>query len=440
MCSGCRGLSNWPRVALSPYWQVLRFEPTDKLPDSGVQSRRLAISEEGDLLPPLRKWQTEALAAWSTDCSGIAKVVTGAGKTVFGLACYERARAQHPDLRLLVVVPSIPLLDQWTLEARDSLGLDPHELATHGGGQLGGLTSRVNIAVLNTARNLSAALTRTDRWMLIADECHRAASPENRRALKGHFTATLGLSATPERQFDDFFETVLEPSLGKIVYSYSYLDALRDRVLVPFSLENYKVPLSEAERAEIDRLTRSIARAFASGMDLHDERVRRLLIRRAQASQRAQARIPAAVYLANQNRGRRGIVFHESIAAANHIQAQLERADHRVALYHSGLAAPTRLKNLRMFRTGQVDLLVACRALDEGLDVPDAEIGIIAASTSSIRQRIQRLGRVLRPSADKASAEVFTLYALDSERSVLEAEANQIEGLAAVRWYRVDMG
>lgn len=90
-----------------------------------------------------------------------------------------------------------------------------------------------------------------------------------------------------------------------------------------------------------------------------------------------------------------------------------------------------------MFRTGQLDLLVTCRALDEGLDVPDAEIGIIAASTSSIRQRIQRMGRVLRPSSRKDEAKVLTLYALDSERQRLETEIENLEGLAEACWFKV---
>ena len=80
-------------------------------------------------------------------------------------------------------------------------------------------------------------------------------------------------------------------------------------------------------------------------------------------------------------------------------------------------------------------MLVTCRALDEGLDVPEAEFGIIGASTASLRQRIQRLGRVLRPHPDKKTATVVTLYVLPGESEALRAESENLEGVAGVRWF-----
>jgi len=389
------------------------------------------------MLPPLRDWQTKALESWAGPRRGIAKVVTGAGKTVFGIACYERARSSIPDLQLLVVVPTVPLLDQWVAECGDLLNLGPGQTSAHGGGQTGASEAQVHIAVINTARRRSPELASSGNWMLIVDECHRAGSYENRRALSGEFLATLGLSATPERQYDEFFEEAIEPALGPVIYEYSYADALRDGVLSPFRLLNYGIPLSDEEVEQISRTETAIAIKFSEGYDVTDEALKRLFMRRARISQLAQARIPAVVNLAEQFYGRRGLIFHESIDAANRIVAALKTRDHRVAPYHSRLGTVARLKNLRMFRTGQLDLLVTCRALDEGLDVPDAEIGIIAASTSSTRQRIQRMGRVLRPSSRKDEAKVLTLYALDSERQRLETEIENLEGLAESRWFQV---
>lgn len=389
------------------------------------------------MIPTLRRWQTDALDNWIHSQRGIAKVVTGAGKTVFGLACYEHARRANPGLQLLIVVPGVPLQDQWTTESCELLDLAPTEIAAHGGGQRGGRGSPVHVAVINTARQLSSELTRSGDWMLIVDECHRAGSYENRRALNGEFVATLGLSATPERQYDEFFEEVIEPALGPVIYEYSYADGLRDGVLSPFRLLNYGIPLSDEEIDQISRTETAIAIKFSEGYDITDEALKRLFMRRARISQQAQARIPAVVNLAEQFQGRRGLIFHESIDAANKIVAALKTRDHRVAPYHSRLGTVARLRNLRMFRTGQLDLLVTCRALDEGLDVPDAEIGIIAASTSSIRQRIQRMGRVLRPSSRKDEAKVLTLYALDSERQRLETEIENLEGLAEACWFKV---
>jgi superfamily II DNA or RNA helicase len=130
-------------------------------------------------------------------------------------------------------------------------------------------------------------------------------------------------------------------------------------------------------------------------------------------------------------------VFHEQIDAANILTRTLANRNHRVAAYHSGLGAALRQDNLRMFRRGEIDVLVTCRALDEGINVPDASVAVIVASTSSTRQRIQRLGRVLRPAPGKTRAVIYTVYATEPEANRLQSEAADLDGAEAVRWLRV---
>jgi superfamily II DNA or RNA helicase len=390
------------------------------------------------MIPELRVWQKEALCNWLPAKQGIAKVVTGAGKTVFGLTCYESIRREISDLQLLIVVPTVPLLDQWIEESSALLDIRQDQVSAYGGGRSGTSKNGVHVTVLNTARNLSSEISSEGKWMLIVDECHRAGSQENRRALQGNFLATLGLSATPERQYDSFFDEIIEPALGNIIYEYTYADALRDKVLSPFQLLNYRVPLSQYEEQQIQRVQKAIAIRFAEGYSIHDEVLKRLFMRRARISQQAESRIPTVLAIIEEHRGKRGLIFHESIDAVETITSVLQAKKHRIASYHSRLNPVARLQNLHLFRTGQLDLLATCRSLDEGLDVPDAEIGLIASATSSTRQRIQRMGRVLRPSHSKTKATVFTLFALDSERDRLEAEVSDLEGLAQSRWFLAD--
>ena len=102
--------------------------------------------------------------------------------------------------------------------------------------------------------------------------------------------------------------------------------------------------------------------------------------------------------------------------------------------YHSKLSPMEKFSNLDFFRQGVKDVLVTCKALDEGLNVKDAEVGIIVASTKSIRQRIQRMGRVLRSSDSKEFATVVTLYS-HSEKSTLIEEAKKFDDVAEITWY-----
>jgi superfamily II DNA or RNA helicase len=105
-------------------------------------------------------------------------------------------------------------------------------------------------------------------------------------------------------------------------------------------------------------------------------------------------------------------------------------------VYHSKLKLRQRAEILSAYRQGEIDVLVTCRALDEGFNVPETEIGIIAASTATRRQRIQRLGRVLRPVKGKGSATIFSLVATDPEIKRLREEEAELEDVAKVTWGR----
>ena len=91
---------------------------------------------------------------------------------------------------------------------------------------------------------------------------------------------------------------------------------------------------------------------------------------------------------------------------------------------------------LHTYRTREIDVLVTCRALDEGFNVPETEVGIVAAATATRRQRIQRLGRVLRPASGKVGAVVYTLVASTPEIGRPQQEEAEMEGVAHVEWVR----
>ncbi|MCY4474954.1 MAG: DEAD/DEAH box helicase [Chloroflexi bacterium] len=385
-----------------------------------------------------RRWQIEALAAWSSQLRGVVSVVTGGGKTIFAMLCMVEVWRRYPNTRVLIVVPTVALMDQWRVALRDELTLDDSDIDLIGGGMRRIENSPIVLGVLDSMRTIASELTSTGQWFLIVDECHRAGSPTNRKVLDGSYVATLGLSATPERQYDDFFETVVSAKLGLIVYRYGYEEASHDGVISEFELWNLRVTPNDTEQKQLAADNRAIHMESQQlreiGLDT-SKRLQNLLLRRSRHSQRVTSRLPSAVALVDSLRGHRGLVFHESIQSANEITAELTRRGHRVRAYHSQLGAPTRYLNLLLYMRGQIDVLVTCRALDEGIDVPESEYGIISASTTSVRQRIQRLGRVLRPHPDKKTATVVTIYVLPGEAETLRAESVRLEGVAGVRWF-----
>jgi superfamily II DNA or RNA helicase len=380
--------------------------------------------------PPLRKWQERALERWEEDGrKGIVSAVTGSGKTFMALSAIERA----PEDTVLIVVPTVPLLEQWWAEAAAFFNFKLDDIAVLTGGRTM-RTGTINIAVLNTAAKLADA-GRDRSCFLIVDECHKAASPEFRAVFNVRYGSRLGLSATPERQYDEGFDEVLVPALGPIIYSYTYIDARNDGVIVPFELRNVVFELDGDTSAKYARLTKSIAKSIDQHGPEAQETVS-LYLRRARVLNMAPDRVRLALALVRRNVGQKTIIFHEDIASCNVIDEVLRSSGYRSGVYHSGQSGRRRVEMLNAYRSGQLDILVTCRALDEGFNVPEAEIGIIAASTATRRQRIQRLGRVLRPSKGKEGATIYTLVATGPEYERLKAEEAQLEGVASVSWGR----
>jgi superfamily II DNA or RNA helicase len=400
----------------------------------------VAAAPSWRLRTDLRQWQREALQAWkAAGDRGVAAVVTGGGKTVLAYACILDLIERQPATAIVILVPTLALLDQWFVGLTDDLGVAAEEIALFGGGRRPATDRPINLMVINTGRKAAPVLASERRTMLVVDECHRAASPMNALALDGDHVATLGLSATPERDFDDLFSEIVEPALGPIIYTYDYKRARAEGVVSPFDLINVQVPMSEDEQRRYDALTRKLA-PFLRRRDRGDyveDTLERLLRDRARVSSGAHARLPTAVRLVERHRGERAIIFHEQIDAAEVLTASLTRRKHRAAAYHSGLGPTLRQDNLRLFRRGEIDILVTCRALDEGINVPDASVAVIAASTAGTRQRIQRLGRVLRPAPGKERAVIYTIYASEPEGERLRVEAERLIGTEEVQWLSV---
>ena len=89
----------------------------------------------------LRKWQQEAFPIWWKNKSGILKVVTGGGKTFFAIYCIKKFLKDFPTKNVLIVVPSIPLLDQWSIEIKEHLD---YKISLNGGGSHDKKINKIN--------------------------------------------------------------------------------------------------------------------------------------------------------------------------------------------------------------------------------------------------------------------------------------------------------
>ena len=194
-------------------------------------------------LPELRHWQKVAMKRWfENNNRGCIEVATGGGKTTFAIAAYAELLKKKPDLKIVVVVPTTALADQWFVNFEEDLGINETEIKNLTTTNLNP-NKKVNIVVINTARSFNEKCQDSENIFLVLDECHRAGSSENSKALFSNAYATLGLSATPFREFDDGFKSFIEPKIGPVIFSYSLDDAIRDGVLTSMKITNIRIPL-----------------------------------------------------------------------------------------------------------------------------------------------------------------------------------------------------
>ena len=463
----------------------------------------------GPLTYRLQPWQEEALAAWRASASpklgprhGVAEVFTGAGKTILAMACMADATTAEPELRFAIVVPTRAMARQWQRALCKGFGLSEGDIGLRMSGKRGTLAShRIVVYVINSARSALAKDVGDKKVMLVVDECHRAASDENRAIFKARTLYRLGLSATAGR--DDLFDKETgdpvpvekQPhikAIGPIVYKLDLKRARALGLLPRYVIHHHSLPMTPAEQEKYEELCREVQerKDEARRLGVSPEACRRFCTRPPPHATRAQIAaaqaLQAAIFRRKQwlygvsarndiarmilvdaaerfNQGGhrlRGLAFNERIdpwedpdieakdarpdpdedgddadedeaddastkpelqqeeATAGGAAALYERlrsdarsghlaipgGESAVAIYHSRLGLRERETALQEFGKGTTSILVSVKALIEGIDVPDANVGISVASTSSGRQRIQTMGRILRAPRDANGA------------------------------------
>lgn len=363
-----------------------------------------------------RAWQNDALHKWLFAKRGIACVVTGGGKTVFALSCI--ARIELKVHRVVIVVPTTSLRDQWITVLKGILDVKDVELGTEYP-----FNRRINIVTssLLSRRSVEAP----NQTMLIADECHRYGTEGARKWLDQDWAYTLGLTATLERQYDNGVEEVLIPALGNVFYKYELSEALRDGVVEPFEARNVYAPLNLEEQESYDKFTRRIIIA-RSNDDV--DKLKLLLIQRKRIVNESAARTIASIKLITDNCDRKIIVFFNSIRQLLWVSDQLKDRKCGHVAYHSKQPGNLNLISLTKFSKNYERIILTCNALDEGFDCQDLDTAIIVSQSNSERQRIQRIGRALRRFQGKEPV-VYTFYSTDDEGKRLDEEFQDAEGV-----------
>jgi superfamily II DNA or RNA helicase len=368
----------------------------------------------------------------------VIEAVTGSGKTDVAIAAATDALRRGRFV--LVVVPSRVLMEQW--HGRLTAALPGVRI-----GRLGdsGRDRPVSCDVLVATRHSAAAHKPVppDGYggLLIADECHGLGGRTLRRAMLRQYDERLGLTATLERS-DDGVTELLVPYFGGICHRYGFEQAIDDGVCAPPRLALVGVDLTLDERAEYAATEQQLVSARlhlrqVKGMPLEPfgdflAAVSHLAERDAGADGRAardyldafskrreivaqsSGKYELLGQLADAIRDAQGaLVFTETVRAANHA---INRLDPLVSidLITGSTARRQRREILDDLRGRKLDAVAAPRVLDEGVDVPDANLGIVMSASRTRRQMIQRMGRILRRKQPGIAARFVIMFAKDT--------------------------
>lgn len=371
-----------------------------------VRSPQAPVSDWSPI--SLRSYQESALLAWRAAAGrGIICLPTGAGKTRIALAAAQRSKKST-----LCLVPTRVLLHQWIDSIRE-----------HYSGDVGVLgdghhdVKPITVATFESAfRNGWTLGNRFD--LLIVDEAHHFGDGERDEALEACSAPfRLGLSAT----LDDERLERLEQLVGPKVFEQR-IDDLVGTALAEFELSCHQLPLTYAEKSAYKLDYDVFRRVFDDFKTQHSGGQWEDFLREASRTASGRAAIAAhgrakkhitlteskmvmLCQLLNRHSSQRKLVFTSDASSALIIARQL-----LLAPITSEIGPAERKSFIEDFRSGAIKTIVSCKVLNEGFDVPDAEIAIILGGSGSSREHIQRIGRVLRPKEGK-KAHIYELLA-----------------------------
>ncbi|MDQ0076814.1 sigma-70 family RNA polymerase sigma factor [Arthrobacter oryzae] len=409
--------------------------PVMSLPQVPAQAAPASVPASYDYAF-LYAWQQEALKAWHGNARrGVVEAVTGSGKTRVGIAAAFEAVRQ--GIKVLILVPTAELQRQWLASLQRDL--PKARLGALGDGRLDSLDHvDILVAIVHSASNRET-LRSHKAGLIIADECHRYAAPMFTGALQEGYAWRLGLTATYERS-DGEHENLLTPYFGGVIYSLWYNRALKDEVIAPFDIALVGVDLTPSEQVNYEEFSNTMsdaarnlesyagiprkpfhqfiaAVATLAGSDSPSREAtiarkymramssRLALLAEAKTKYHALAALKQTV---DESHGT--LVFTQTQESARRAQELYTAMGSKASALFSGMAKDDRKQGMEDFRSGASQILAAPRLLDEGIDVPEADLGIIVAANRSQRQMVQRLGRVIRKKADGRAGRLVVLY------------------------------
>lgn len=414
-----------------------------------------------------RDYQKKAFENWKdNEQKGLFAMATGTGKTITSLNCLLEIYKRNGYYKAIILVPTITLVNQWEKEcwkfnfgniikvySKNPEWRSKIELLQMAEKYRKANEPTQNYIIISTYASFAreevfSVLNSFERTkvLFIADEAHNMGSPSILKRLSTiNYLRRIGLSATPERQFDEDTNKKLYRFFGaeeKYTFEYSMEDAIQKGVLCKYYYYPHLVKLTNEEMASYVELSEKISKYFnynSGEFDKKDEILMGLLLARKRIIHKAINKLDAFKKIIEKRYHQKGDLKYSLIYVPEgnkpdcfpeeDLYDQKEQveddavSDHLIDIYTEIVTRIDKYVTVRKFVSGQKDrdeiladfakgklqVLTSMKCLDEGIDVPRSELAIFCASTGNPRQFIQRRGRILRMHPDKYMAEIHDL-------------------------------
>jgi len=380
----------------------------------------------------LNNYQEEAIGKLiDNDWKGIFEMATGTGKTITAIEAARSYYDANTKLALIIVVPFAHLITQWEKVLKDfgfwnviccykstKIWFDSanRNLKNYNAGLQDILCFVTTYKTASSDEFISLVSKVRKHAFLIADECHYIGSGKYSKIMLESINNRLGLSATPDRWFDDDGTKRLRSYFHGTVFEYGLKEAILNNYLTRYEYVPVVVHLDSEELEEYVNLTKKISKLRC----LNDEVERgstleRLLIKRSLLISKASSKKNKLIELLKKQR-EDGDVSHTLVycAAGENKDTIKSISDLNIKVHDFVYDVPEKDREeiLNMFDKGDIEILVAIKCLDEGVDIPSTQTAYFLASTSNPREFVQRRGRILRKYKDKRKARIFDFLVL----------------------------
>ncbi|MBU4535282.1 MAG: DEAD/DEAH box helicase family protein [Euryarchaeota archaeon] len=417
-------------------------------------------------------YQKKAISSWMDNGKkGIFEMATGTGKTYTALGCLEKINSNYENLITIITSPYHHLVEQWNKEiSKFRIKYDDLIIADSSNPSWKNILSdslddlylgyKNRIIILTTHRTLSSKIfidllngsRENINHFLIADEVHGLGADLSINGLLKRYDLRLGLSATPQRWFDDYGTDLLYDYFGGTVFEFSLEKAIENNFLTPYRYIPIFVSLNQEELENYIEITKVIAVNLNKTSKNENKKLESLIFKRANIIKNSEQKYKALeeimgcmgdvnwsiIYCTNSQ-----IKKVLNIINKNFISAHLFTMNEGTVPKKNYGGVSEREYILKKFSDQKYKILVAMKCLDEGVDIPPARKAIFMSSSGNPREYIQRIGRIIRKYEGKNEAVIYDIivvpsmsklpsYIKDVEMKIFEKEMERCEQIAKI--------